>query len=55
MSKQAEVNLMAYILEWMDKCKDSPDRERFCVGFDNAYKRDKAYYKELTGKEWEGK
>ncbi len=55
MTKQAEINLLTYILEHMDLSKDSPDREKFCVNFDSAYERDKAFYKELTGKEWEGK
>ncbi len=55
MGKQEEINFVTFLLEWMGKHKDDPDREQFCVNFDEAYARDKAWYKELTGKEWEAK
>ena len=54
MGKKDTINFVAFLLTWMDKCKDNPDREQFCVDFDNAYERDKEWYKKLTGKEWEG-
>ncbi len=52
MSKQAEIKFMAFLLGHMDQCKDSPDREKFCVNFDEAYAREKARYKELTSEDW---
>jgi hypothetical protein len=55
MSKQTEINIMTYLLKNMDELKDDPDREKFCVNFDKSYERNKEYYKQLTGKEWEGK
>ncbi len=52
MSKLTELNLIVFILGFMDQCKDSPDREKFCVNFDEAYTREKARYKELTSEDW---
>ncbi len=54
MGKQEEINFITFLLRYMDLSKDSPDREKFCVNFDNCYERDKAFYKKLTGKDWEG-
>ena len=51
--KQYLINLMSYLLEQMDGLKDSPDREKYCVNFDDAYQTRKANYLELTGKEWQ--
>jgi len=53
MNKQVELNFVTFLLEHMEPLKDNPDREKFCVGFDEAFKRDKQWYKELTGKEWQ--
>jgi hypothetical protein len=50
-----EINLISWFIETMEPMRDSPDREKFCVGFDKEYLRLKKIYKEETGKEWEGK
>ena len=52
MSKQFEINFLSYLLATMEGIKDNPDREAFCVNFDEAFKRRKERFKELTGKEW---
>jgi hypothetical protein len=50
--KQAFINLLTYILATMEGIKDNPDREAFCVNFDENFKKRKERFKELTGKEW---
>ena len=48
------INLLNGLLEQMEGLKDNPNREQFCVNFDNNFKKDKELYFTLTGKEWKG-
>lgn len=45
--------IVTTILHDMEQFKHDPDREKYCIDFDNEYERKKDRYMELTGKIWE--
>ena len=49
---EAEFRFVKWLLKEMEYIKDHPDRNKFCVDFDNVYERRKRLYKDYTGKEW---
>jgi hypothetical protein len=49
-----EAETLTMQLYYMEKLKDHPDREEYCIDFDNAFRERKQRYKDTTGKEWEG-
>ena len=52
MSHNIELDILELTLRFMDGLQDDPERDKYCAGFDEAFRQKKARYKELTGKEW---
>ena len=49
-----EFNIIKFLLASMYPLRNDPERNSYCVGFDDVYESRKRLYKQYTGEEWRG-